>query len=96
MVWFKLFVGAAKAGIATYIAGVAANTWTQMNTDAHILVILTMILSVLTFVDGFVDQTASRLAKGKLPIGAEDDAGKTQMWEKKPQAQPITEPPKIP
>ncbi len=83
MVWFKLSVGALKVGIATYVGGVAANTWTQMNADAHILLILMMILSVVTYIDGFIDQTVSRIAKGKLPLGPEEDAGKTQMWEKK-------------
>lgn len=70
---FKGVIGTLKAGIAAYIAGVAANTWTQMTTDAHILIMLSMFLSMITYLDGYVDQTASKLAKGKLPIGDDFD-----------------------
>src|SRR5690242_5102672 len=81
LAWFKGSVGFQKAVLATYIAGVAANNWTSMTVDARILIIISMYLSGLNYLDGYLDQTASRLAKGKLPIG-DDDSGNTKHYTK--------------
>lgn len=65
LVIFKALNGTVKVGIATYIAGVASSTWANMTFDAHMLVILSAVLAMQTFIDGFLDKTISDMEKGK-------------------------------
>lgn len=78
---FKGTNGIIKAAIAAFIAGTAVTTWADMNTGAKQQLVAGMILAVAIFLDGFLDQTASKIAAGKPPIGT-NGSGNTQTWHK--------------
>ncbi len=64
-IW-KFLNGTLKVGIAAFIGGTAAQTWDTMNPSEKTLVILSAILAMQTFIDGFLDQTLAQL-KGDKP-----------------------------
>lgn len=73
---FKGTNGTIKAGIATFIAGTAGMSFGEMSHAARVQLIAGIILAICIYLDGFIDQTATRLVKGKLPIGDDDGNSK--------------------
>ena len=69
---FKVANGTLKAGVMAYLAGTAAQKWTDLSGDAKATVILTAVVAMTTFIDGFLDNTMTNLRVGRLPEGGSD------------------------
>lgn len=69
---FKYFSGVTKVGCMGFLAGTV-----NMGLKPWVLVTISAYVSMMTFTEGFLDQTAAKIAAGKPPIGT-NGSGHTQ------------------
>lgn len=65
-IW-KFFNGMLKVGLCSFLSGTAAQSWDTLNPGERIVVIISAIISMQTFIDGFLDQTLTKL-EGKKDL----------------------------
>ncbi len=84
LVYYKLAIWKLSYGAFAVLVGAIPATlmnWYVMNAIEKTIAISGLTLTVLKFVDGFIDQTASRLIAGKPPVSL----GDTQFLKKVPE-----------
>jgi hypothetical protein len=67
-IW-KFFNGVLKVGLCSFLSGTAAQSWDTLNPGERIVVIISAIISMQTFIDGFLDQTLTKL-EGKKDLSS--------------------------
>lgn len=81
-IW-KILFGSFKTAGTFYIGATASVRFVDLHADQMVLVILSMLLAVTTFIDGFIDQTVGRLLSGRPPIKLPTNDEDTNSFEKK-------------
>lgn len=71
-IYWRLFIwkaanGCLKVGIATFIGATTAQNWSAMTPFQHVVIILTSVLAITTFLDGLIDQTIGLIKSGGKP-----------------------------
>lgn len=69
MAIFKCSSGVIKVALLAYVAGVASKAWSDMTLDAKTLVIIMAIVQAFTYIEAFMDTTATRITRGQPLIG---------------------------
>lgn len=80
---FKFLSGLTKVGLLGFVASTTAVTWQNLGGWERFFILASVGCQMLTFAEGFVDQTASRLFAGKPPIGT-NGTGHTEQITKPP------------
>lgn len=69
LAFFKYFSGLTKIGLITFLSATTGVHWDKLGGFEHFVIVAGAIVAMLTYTEGFLDQTAQKLAAGKPPIG---------------------------
>lgn len=69
--WALLYV--CGSVISSTIAGIVNVDWVKLNTQARIILVLTILGNVINTLSAFLSQAAKKLEDGKLPINGNGD-----------------------
>lgn len=81
---FKYFSGVTKIGAMAFMGGTAEHV------NPKVQLYLAAYVAMMTFTEGFLDQTAAKLASGKPPVGT-NGSGNTEHF-----VNPTPPPPNVP